>query len=92
MPIIKEKRSQKRDQISLPVIYAYSGENKITAKFGTTFDLSNSGMCFYTDTLLQDGLKLQVHISNVWDYPRSSIVRWCSMKDVSLYRVGVSFR
>lgn len=91
-PIIKEKRLHQRKQITVPVIYAYHGKQKIVVKNGTTFDLSESGMCFYTDRPLHEGLNVQVHSSHIWDYPRASTVRWCTMKNASLYKVGVSFQ
>jgi hypothetical protein len=89
---VKEKRDKKRNQVNLPVIYAYFKDNKITTKHGMTFDLSETGMCFYTDMPLREGLDLQIHVSNMWDFPKSSVVRWCSMKNVHLYRVGVLLR
>jgi hypothetical protein len=90
--IIRGKRRDKRIQIAIPVICAYQGGNEVVIKYGTSFDLSNSGMCFYTNTPLHKGLKLQVHSSYIWDYPRSSIVRWCSRKYLNFYKVGVSFQ
>jgi len=90
--IVREKRINKRKQITVPVTYAYHGKRKIVVKHGTTFDLSESGLCFYTDRPLHEGLNVQVHSSHIWDYPRASTVRWCCMKNVSLYKVGVSFR
>jgi hypothetical protein len=90
--VIKEKRRHKRNQIAVPVICAYHGEHKIVINHGTSFDLSDSGMCFFTDMPLHEGLKIQVHSSHVWDYPRSSTVKWCSMKNPNLYKVGVMFQ
>lgn len=88
----KERRSQKRIQVAIPVICAYFDEHKIATKHGTTFNLSDSGICFYTDTPLHKGLNLKVHITHVWDSPRASIVRWCSKRTRNLYKVGVSFQ
>jgi hypothetical protein len=90
--IIKEERRHKRIQIAIPIIYAYQGKNKVVIKYGTSFDFSNSGMCFYTNTPLHEELKLQVHSSYIWDYPKPSIVRWCSRKYLNFYKVGVSFQ
>ncbi|MEW6109081.1 MAG: hypothetical protein AB1632_07985 [Nitrospirota bacterium] len=87
-----ERRRLKRDLLSMPVIYAYFSERQIKTSIGTSFDLNVSGMSFYADTLLQEGLNLQVLVSKLWDYPRSSTVRWCSKTDSSHYRVGISFR
>ena len=89
---IKEKRNHYRIKVKLPVIYECSGEQKIATNSGTTFDFSDSGMCFYTHTHLREGINLQVQIPHIWDVPRTSIVRWCSMKTPNLYKVGVSFQ
>jgi c-di-GMP-binding flagellar brake protein YcgR len=86
-----QKRKHQRVQISLPIIFAYSGKNKIITEHGTTFDLSDKGMGFYTEKPLSGGLRLQIHLPDIWDFPKSSSVRWCRMKTSSLYRVGVSF-
>ena len=89
---LEEKRNQKRNSVSLPIIYAFSSENRINVNYGTTFDISDSGIGFYTDKPLNKGLNLQVHLTHVWDFPKTSIVQWCSMKNVNLYRVGLSFQ
>jgi hypothetical protein len=88
---LEEKRNQNRNSISLPIIYAFSADHRIKVSHGTTFDISDSGIGFYTDKPLDKGLSLQVHLSHIWDFPRSSIVQWCSMKNVNLYRVGLAF-
>lgn len=87
-----ERRSQKRIQISIPINYEYSAEHKIISDHGKSFNISDSGMCFYTHTPLQEGLNLQVHSKHIWDSPRASIVRWCNKKHLNFYQVGVSFR
>lgn len=90
--MIKEKRSHYRLQVDLPIIYTYSGEHGNITNEGTTFDLSDSGMCFYTDMPFHKGLNLQVNLTHIWDSQRASVVKWCSMENIDLYRVGVSFQ
>jgi len=90
--LLEEKRNQKRNSVNLPIIYAFSSENRINVNHGTTFDISDSGIGFYTDKPLLEGLNLQVHLSHVWDFPKSSVVQWCIMKNVNLYRVGLAFQ
>lgn len=87
----KEHRAYKRIRVNLPVIYSYFGEYKVTTDKGTTSDISNSGMSFYTDKPLRAGLTLDVQIPNLWDVPRICTVRWNSMKSHNCFRVGVSF-
>lgn len=89
---MRELRTCKRREISLPVIYAFPGGQKIITNAGTTFDLSDSGMSFYTTMPLNEGLRLQVHLSNIWDFPRTSIVKWCSRKKNDFFKIGVFFQ
>jgi hypothetical protein len=88
---IKEQRTYKRIRVNLPVIYSYFGEYKVNADKGTTADISDSGMSFYTDKPLKAGLTLDVQIPHFWDVPRICTVRWNSMKSLNYFRVGVSF-
>jgi len=91
--IIKEqKRDQKRIQISVPVIFAYPGDKWVITKHGTSFDLSEGGMGFYSEKPLKKGLELKIHAPNLWYSHKTCLVRWCSMKNYNLYRVGVSFQ
>ena len=90
--IEKQKRDNERMQISVPVIFAFPGKEKIITKNGITFDLSKGGMGFYSERPLQKGLELQVYLPDLWNSPKPSLVRWCSMKAKNLYRVGVSFQ
>ncbi|OGW41253.1 MAG: hypothetical protein A2Y97_07075 [Nitrospirae bacterium RBG_13_39_12] len=76
----------------MPVIYTYSGKDWTTINESTTFDLSDSGMSFFSETPLNKGLKLQVKIPSVWDSPRPVTVRWCSSKFPDFYKVGVSLK
>jgi len=90
--IQEQKRNRDRIQISMPVIFAYPGKEKIITQHGTTFDLSKGGMGFYSEKPLQKGLELQVYLPDFWNSPKYSLVRWCSIKRFNLYRVGVSFQ
>ena len=87
---MKEQRSLRRIKINLPVIYTYFGEYKLTVDQGTTADISDSGMGFYTDKPLRAGLTLDVKIPHIWDTPRTCVVRWNSMKSPDCFRVGVA--
>lgn len=87
----KEQRANNRIRVKLPVIYSYFGENKVTVDKGTTSDISDSGISFYTDKPLRGGLTLDVQMPHTWDIPRICTVRWNSMKSPKCFRVGVSF-
>jgi hypothetical protein len=88
---MKEKRTLKRIKINLPVIYSYCGEHKVTFNRGTTYDISDSGLCFYTDIPFQKGLALDIQIPQILDAPRICIVKWNSMKSPTCFRVGGAF-
>ena len=78
-------------KINLPVSYTYSDEHKLTIDKGTTSDVSDSGMGFYTYKPLRAGLTLDIKIPHIWDSPRTCVVRWNSMKSYDCFRVGVAF-
>jgi len=87
-----EKRTLMRKQINVPIIYGYFLGNTFIMNSGTTFDLSDAGMSFYTDKPFQKGKNLQLQSSFLWSRPRVGTVRWCRMKTVYLYKVGILFR
>ena len=86
-----EKRGHKRKIIHFPISYVYSDEPKTAPHRGTIFDLGNSGMSFYTNTPLKEGLSIQAH-THAWDAPKACIVKWRSKKSRNIYKVGVSFK
>jgi hypothetical protein len=90
--ISKEKRARMRKQINVPIIYAYFRGQTFIINSGTTFDLSSAGMSFYTDRPFREGKNLQFQSSYLWRSPRVGTVKWCSMKTMFLYRVGILFR
>ncbi|OGW54541.1 MAG: hypothetical protein A2Y81_07010 [Nitrospirae bacterium RBG_13_43_8] len=87
-----ERRSQYRKQISVPISYEFSSDQRTISRYGKSFNISESGMCFYTQTPLEDGLNLRIQSEHIWDSPRSGIVRWCNRKYLNFYQVGVSFQ
>ena len=87
-----EKRTHMRKQINVPIIYGYFLGSTFIMNSGTTFDMSDAGMSFYTDKPFQEGKNLQLQSSYLWSRPRVGTVRWCRMKTVYLYKVGILFR
>ena len=87
-----EKRTYMRKQINVPIIYGYFRGQTFIINSGTTFDLSSSGMSFYTDRPFFEGKNLQFQSSYLWRRPKVGTVRWCSMKTMFLYKVGILFR
>jgi hypothetical protein len=92
--ILRERRRYYRIRIDLPICFTFSDKDKheIKQKEGVSLDISDTGMCFYTDAPLQKGAPLQLSVKHVWESPIRSTVRWCTMITNNLYRVGVSFQ
>ena len=86
-----EKRTHMRKQLNVPIIYGYFRGLTFIINSGTTFDLSSAGMSFYTDRPFRAGKNLQIQSSYLWKRPKVGSVRWCSMKTIFLYKVGISF-
>jgi hypothetical protein len=89
MASCNEKRCQKRKNVNLPVTYAFSDENSV-ARCGETFDLSDSGISFYTDSPLKEGLDIRVKLP-IWDSPKACTIKWRSKKGRNIYKMGLCF-
>jgi hypothetical protein len=87
-----ERRSQYRKQISVPISYEFSSDSRTISHYGKSFNISESGMSFYTQTPLENGLNLRIQSEHIWDSPRAGIVKWCNRKYLNFYQVGVSFQ
>jgi hypothetical protein len=87
-----ERRNQYRKQISVPISYEFSLDHRTISRYGKSFNISESGLCFYTQTPLEDGLNLRIQSEHIWDSPKAGIVRWCNRKYLNFYQVGVSFQ
>ena len=88
--IYQERRRHKRKNVNLPVTYTCSGESNVAPNVGETFDLCDSGMSFYTNIPLKEGLDIQVQ-TLIWNSPRACTIKWRSKKSRNVYKVGVSF-
>ena len=84
-------RNDYRVQVNLPIKYKLSDKQQTVIKDGTTHDLSESGVCFHTDTLLKEGQALQINIPHIFNWPKDSTIRWCSSQPNGFYKVGISF-
>ncbi len=91
MVTYKEKRRQKRNNVNLPVTYVCSDESNVDPRDGVAFDLCQSGMSFYTNAPLREGLDLRIK-TLMWESPKKCIIKWRSKKSRNIYKVGVSFR
>ena len=87
-----DRRTQQRKQISVPISYEYSSDHTTISLSGKSFNISESGMCFYTQAPLKEGLNLRVQSEHIWDSPKVGKVKWCNRKYLNFYQVGVSFQ
>jgi len=84
-------RNDYRYKFNLPMKYKLSDKQQPVAKEGKAQDLSDSGICFYADTLLKEGQALQINIPSLFNWPKDSTVRWCSQRLNGFYKAGASF-
>ncbi len=89
--VLRERRQNYRIRIDLPIHFTFFTAHGINSKEGVSLDISDTGMCFYTDEPLSEGTNLQISMKHVWGTPKKSTVMWCSTITPDLYRVGVSF-
>jgi hypothetical protein len=59
---------------------------------GTTFDISDSGLSFYTKKPLLDGDDIEILCEALWNKPKTGTVRWCKTLNYNCYLVGVSLQ
>ena len=89
--MLAEKRAHHRLEMALPLLYRDSNHQATTPMKAITFNISNSGICFYTGTLHKEGMDLQVVLPHVFDSPRTCTVIWRSKKYHDLYKIGARF-
>ena len=90
MLLLKERRNEKRLQVNLPVTYSYNVDHDTITGNSSTTNLSDSGLSFYSDMPIKEGLHLSVHLNHIWDAPKESEVKWC-VKQHNQYKIGISF-
>ena len=91
--IAHERRRQKRDLTTVPMSFvAGSGAantKKGEALNGITLNVSDSGICFYTQTCLEESTPATITSKAIWEQPRPGTIMWCRKITEELYRVGV---
>jgi hypothetical protein len=90
----RQDRQEPRISISLPLEFVRSDEGSETEEAqhdrGTVFDLSVSGVSFYSHKHLNNGDKVEVFCKDLWQGRRIGAVRWCKEIKHNLFLVGVS--
>jgi hypothetical protein len=89
--MLKERRIHYRRKINLPLVYTFTGNHFTATRRAMTGDLSDSGVCLYTDVDIKRGSVLELNIPDVFDSPRKCMVKWCQRKYFSNFRIGVLF-
>jgi hypothetical protein len=89
--MLKERRSHYRRRINLPLVFTVTGDHFTATRKATTGDLSDSGICLYTDVDLKKGSVLEVSIPGVFEASRKCVVQWSLRKYFSNFKVGASF-
>jgi hypothetical protein len=87
----RERRAKQRSHFSLPIRCANLSFQELSDSVATTYDLSEKGICFYSDVPFETGRVIQISIQDFCDVPRYCNVRWCSKKGRKFYKVGVLF-
>ncbi|GEM_PF-2577404 len=89
--MIGERRTAYRRRINLPSVYTITGNHFSISREATTGDISDRGVCLYTDFDLKKGSVLEVNIPGVFESPRRGTVRWILRKYFNTFKVGVEF-
>ena len=89
--VAHEKRRHKRDLVTVPVSYGPAAAADDQAAGGITLNISDSGICFYTQGRLEQGSTLYVSSRAFWEGPRKGTVMWCRKITEEFYRVGLAF-
>ncbi len=69
---------------------AEAGPRKSESVNGITLNISDCGICFYTQSCLEEGMPVIITSKAIWDEPRQGMVKWCRKITEELYRVGVT--
>jgi hypothetical protein len=84
------RRREERHFLSAPIECEPTQNHTVEEFKAISVNVSDSGMCFYTNSDLYDGLSLKITSARIWDAPRMATVRWCRKLIEGLYMVGVS--
>jgi hypothetical protein len=91
----KEKRVNTRKCLAVPLDYTFSGSEADKSKdffAGTTFDVSNSGISFYTNRSMPVGGHIEILSKCLWNEQRGGTVKWCRTLSSNHYLVGVALQ
>lgn len=91
----RERRKKKRGPISVPVKFsdpAGTSEGKRVTGEGTTADVSDKGIGFFSNKELEPGIVLEIECNDIWAEPRQFTVRWCDRIQYNFFRLGLELR
>ncbi|NIT02160.1 MAG: hypothetical protein GTO09_08510 [Candidatus Latescibacteria bacterium] len=88
-----ERRLEERECESFLVRYYGSTDPKDESttfeRFTATLNISDSGLCFMSPKPLKKSHRLRFISKELWDGEREGVVRWCSLVQPGIYKVGV---
>ena len=90
---VQPPRVHQRKFVQIPVSYSYSFEDKNQIKSiankGISLNLSEGGICIYTNIDLKEGMSLAMYGEAAWNGIRKGYVVWRKMISQDLFRVGI---
>lgn len=89
--MLEEKRTHYRVEMAVPVLYKVCNQQSGAIKKATTCNMSNSGICLYTDSFHEKGTNLQVMLQQIFESPKTCTVVWHSEKDDDHFKIGAHF-
>jgi hypothetical protein len=90
-----DNRANARTYLTVPLYYTHPGSEADKKKdylVGTIFDMSDSGVGFYTNNPLLDGINIEMFCKELWNKPRTGTVRWCKTLNYCYHLVGVALQ
>jgi hypothetical protein len=90
--LTKNQRKQKRASISVPLKYAGDSETSDGRKIageGTTADLGENGLGFFSQRELEPGTVLEIECMDIWAAPKQFTVKWCDRIQYNFFRLGL---
>ncbi len=89
----REKRRHRRKSLPGPLRYSHadtaSTPGSKLSDLGVILNVSESGICFFTDCPFEVGASLVIECPTISGSPSIGTVRWCKKTAKDLYRVGL---
>jgi hypothetical protein len=90
-----DKRANSRTNLAVELLYNPLGlkaDKPNDYLVGTIFDISDSGIGFYTNRPLLNGVNIEMFCKDLWNKPKTGKVRWCKTLNSNFSLAGVAFQ